>query len=300
MWQAETFDAKTIDQELSYAQGIGMNAMRVFLHHVAWQEDKKGFKKRIEQFLKICSRHHIKPMFVFFDDCWNDTYHKGKQPAPKLGIHNSQWLQDPGKLQYEDPMLMDTLKAYVEDILITFKHDKRVLLWDLYNEPGHNRHFDASFLLLQNAFAWAKAVNPDQPLSAGYWNDAPQLNAINQFLLASSDIITYHSYGTTQEHQQRIDKLKLYNRPMICTEYMARKRGSTFVAILPMLKTQHIGAINWGLVAGKTNTKYAWDEPMPGGGEPKLWFHDIFWPDGKPYDSIETKLIKYLTSQTKH
>src|SRR5438045_5946418 len=32
MWQAETFDPKQIDKELGWAEGLGMNTMRVFLH----------------------------------------------------------------------------------------------------------------------------------------------------------------------------------------------------------------------------------------------------------------------------
>ena len=44
MWQAETFDPQTIDRELGWAAGIGLNCMRVYLHHVAWEADKLGFK----------------------------------------------------------------------------------------------------------------------------------------------------------------------------------------------------------------------------------------------------------------
>jgi hypothetical protein len=78
---------------------------------------------------------------------------------------------------------------------------------------------------------------------------------------------------------------------------MARLRGSTFFNIMPILKKNNIAAINWGLVSGKTNTKYAWDMPMPDGSEPKVWFHDIFRPDGTPYDPKETAFIRKLTSE---
>ena len=105
-----TFDPKTIDRELGYAQSIGFNAMRVFLHHVAWQEDHEGFKNRMKQYLSIADKHHIGTIFVIFDDCWNDNYHAGKQPAPKTGIHNSGWLRDPGTRYHTEPLLGDTLR----------------------------------------------------------------------------------------------------------------------------------------------------------------------------------------------
>ena len=46
MWQADTFDPVTIDRELGWAEDIGMNCMRVYLHHLVWETDKEGFKKR--------------------------------------------------------------------------------------------------------------------------------------------------------------------------------------------------------------------------------------------------------------
>jgi hypothetical protein len=293
MWQAATFDPKTIDRELGYAQSIGFNAMRVFLHHVAWQEDPSGFKGRVKEYLAIANKHHIGTIFVIFDDCWNDTYHAGKQPAPKTGIHNSGWLRDPGSLYYSEPMLKDTLEKYVKDLMTTFKHDKRILFWDLYNEPGNSDYGNKSMDLLQKAFAWGREINPDQPLSAGVWND--KLSDLNVYQLANSDVISYHNYGKEPEHAKAIDTLKSYGRPLICTEYMARTRGSLFATIMPLLKKNNAGAINWGLVSGKTNTIYAWDTPMPNGAEPKVWFHDIFRKDGTPYSQKEINLIKSLT-----
>lgn len=295
MWQKETFDTATISRELGYASSIGLNCMRVFLHHMAWQEDPAGFKKRVNEYLVIAHRHHIKTIFVFFDDCWNESYHAGKQPEPKTGVHNSGWVRDPGKRLYDEPLLKDTLEAYVKDILKTFKNDGRILMWDLYNEPGNSDYREKSLPLLKQTFHWAYQSNPSQPVTAGVY--AEDLTDFNHFQLTHSDIITYHSYGDEKEQQKAIDSLKKYGRPLICTEYMARPRNSTFFNIMPLLKRENVGAINWGLVAGKTNTKYAWDKPMPDGADPKPWFHEIFRPDGTPYDPKETDLIRSLTGK---
>lgn len=294
MWQADTFDPTTIDRELGYSEGIGFNAMRVFLHSVVWQEDPAGFKARINQYLAIADKHHIQTIFVFFDDCWNAGAKPGKQPDPKPGIHNSGWMQDPGR-----PLTTEAdyavLKSYVDDILTTFKHDNRVLLWDLYNEPGNNNKNAKSAVLLKKVFAWAHAANPDQPVSAGIWND--DLKELNAIQVKNSDVITYHCYDTPDNHLQLIKKLKVYGKPLICTEYMARPRNSTFENTMPMLKKENVGAINWGFVSGKTNTIYAWDTPIPDGSEPKLWFHDIFRKDGTPYKQDEVDLIKQLNGK---
>lgn len=294
MWQAETFDPTTIDRELGYAEGIGMRLMRVYLHHLAWQADKEGFKKRMANYLTIADKHHIKTVFVFFDDCWNNTYRVGLQPAPKTGVHNSGWVQDPGKLIDMDLTVDRMLEQYVTDVLTTFKKDQRIFLWDVYNEPGNSGYGNKSMALLDKIFKWGRKVNPDQPLSAGVWN--LDLVDLNKFQLENSDVITYHNYMNEKEHLKWIDSfLVKTGKPLICTEYMARTRGSRFDNIMPLLKERKIAAINWGLVSGKSNTIYAWDTPMPDGTEPKTWFHDIFRKDGTPYKEEEANLIRSLT-----
>lgn len=293
MWQEESFDTATINRELGWAEEIGMNSMRVYLHHLAWEIDPDGFKDRMEKYLDIANRNNISTLFVFFDDCWNPTYKAGKQPEPKPGIHNSGWVRDPGDLLHSDTTLFVSLEAYVKDVLNHFRDDERIVLWDLYNEPGNSGYGNKSMPLLKRVFRWAREVNPSQPLSVGVWNK--ELVDLGKFQLENSDVITYHNYSDRQTHKQWIDSLRSFGRPLICTEYMARTRNSLFKDILPLLREENIGAYNWGLVAGKSNTIYAWDTPMPDGREPRVWFHDIFRKDGTPYDLNEVRLIKELT-----
>ncbi len=292
MWQAATFDSALNDKELGWAAGIGFNTMRVYLHSIAWQQDKEGFKQRMNTFLNIADRHKIKILFVFFDDCWNKEGVAGKQPEPKPGIHNSGWVQDPGDPFSQDTTTFPALELYVKDVMNRFKTDQRVLLWDLYNEPGNSGKKESSLPLLKKVFQWAREVNPTQPISAGIW--AWDFEVLNAFQAINSDVITYHDYEDAQWHQRVIELLKTHGRPLICTEYMARTRNSRFATILPLLKQQNVGAINWGLVAGKSNTIYAWDTPMKEGGEPIEWFHDIFKNDGTPYRQDEVDLIKKM------
>ena len=299
MFQKDSFDPVTIDRELGWAENLGFNTMRVYLHHILWTTDKDGFKKRLNEYLTISSRHGIKTLFVFFDDCWNDSYTPGKQPAPKQGIHNSGWVRDPGTMIYNHPDTMKVLEQYVKDVLTTFGKDERILMWDLYNEPGNSGQLNKSLPLLKAVFAWARQAKPSQPVTAGIWNGSAGFKDLNRFQIEQSDVVTYHQYKYIDEHEHVADTLSKYNRPLICTEYMARTNGSLFHVIMPMLKQRHIGAINWGFVSGKTNTIYAWNTPMPAGGEPDLWFHDILRKDGTPYSKEEVALIRKLNEVKK-
>jgi hypothetical protein len=294
MWEAESFDTATINRELGWAETIGFNTLRVFLHNLVWENDADGFKKRINTFLNIASRHHIKPLFVFFDDCWNPEPKYGKQPEPKTGIHNSGWMRSPNMSVHNDPAKWIVLEKYVKDILSTFKNDNRILLWDLYNEPGNSSYNASSMPLLKDIFQWAWDIRPSQPLTAGIWYDNKDFN---EFQLANSDVITFHNYENAENLEKEIKDLLKYGRPVICTEYMARTRNSKFETHLPIFKRYNVGAINWGFVSGKSNTIYQWDTPVPDGSEPNVWFHDIFRKDGTPFDKNEIALIKRLTGR---
>lgn len=293
MWQAETFDPQTIDRELALAQSLGMNITRVYLHHLVWQANPEAFKQRMEQYLSMAYKRGIYTLFVIFDDCWNVTYKSGKQPNPKPGVHNSGWVRDPGDLIYTETKLVIKLEEYFKDILTSFANDKRIVLWDIYNEPGNSKYGNRSMSLLKKAFQWGREVNPSQPLTSGIWS--PALEDLNKYQLANSDVITYHDYNNPVMHGQAIEALKGYGKPLLCTEYMARPYNSRFDNILPLLKKENIAAINWGLVAGKTNTIYAWDVPIADGSEPSVWFHDIFRSDGTPYIDDEVKTIREMT-----
>jgi hypothetical protein len=293
MWQQDTFDPETIDRELGFAQSIGMNNVRVFLHNIPWEQDASGFKKRIETYLGIADRHHIKTIFVLFDSCWNDNPRPGKQPAPKPGVHNSGWVRAPGTRRLFDSRTWGGLEGYTRDIVKTYGNDSRVLMWDLFNEPSNSGYFDAVVPLLKAVFGWAREVNPAQPLTSGLWNDHPMTNDV---MLDNSDVVTFHNYDTADKLETQIKNLQAIHRPLVCTEYMARTRKSLFETCLPVFERYHVGTLNWGLVKGKTNTVFAWDSPMPDRDEPPVWFHDIFRPDGTPFSQQETDFIRNITA----
>jgi len=314
MWQSDTFDPKRIDLELGWAEAIGLNTMRVFLHDLPWQQDAAGFQKRIETFLQIAAKHHIKPLFVLFDSCWDPEPHLGKQHAPKPGVHNSGWVQSPGAKALQDPSQYPRLEGYVKGVVGAFAKDDRILGWDVWNEPDNGNGGSYKDLepknknelvvaLLPKAFAWARAAHPTQPLTSGVWKDdwsvPEKLGPGAKIQIDTSDVISFHSYDKPEVFEKRILSLQQYHRPLICTEYMARGNGSTFQGSLPIAKKYNVGAINWGLVAGKTQTYLPWDswEHPYTDREPSVWFHEIFRTDGKPYSAEETELIKKLTGR---
>jgi hypothetical protein len=315
MWQADTFDPRRIDLELGWAESIGMNTMRVFLHDLAYKQDPQGFQRRLDQFLTISAKHHIKPMLVLFDSCWDPFPAAGRQPQPRAGVHNSGWVQSPGAIALQDPAQYPRLEAYVKAVVGSFRNDARILAWDVWNEPDNTNggSYNAAEpmnkvalieRLLPQVFRWARAAQPSQPLTSGVWkgdySSDDKLDAMQRIQLSESDVISFHSYDDASEFEKRIKWLVRYNRPILCTEYMARGNRSTFQGSLPVAKRYKVAAINWGLVAGKTQTFLPWDswEKPYVGREPAIWFHEVFRTDGTPYKQEEVELIKQLTGKT--
>ena len=72
------------------------------------------------------------------------------------------------------------LEAYVKGVVGAFANDKRVLAWDLWNEPDNPNTSSYSKVelvnkvavveeLLPKTYAWARAAHPEQPLTSGVW-----------------------------------------------------------------------------------------------------------------------------------
>jgi hypothetical protein len=317
MWQGDTFDPETIDRELGWASELGFNVVRVYLHDLAYDQDPKGFLKRMDRFLRIADSHGIKTLFVIFDDCWLSEPKIGKQPEPWPGVHNSGWVESPGLRQLKryptDANLRLRLEKYTKAVLTRFRKDKRILMWDLYNEPGgwwYSRgekpgEFERALTgqlclpLLRDVYAWAHKVNPRQPLTSCWNRGDYEVEAA----LKWADVVTFHHYGNADSLEKLIGKIKegAPNRPIICTEYLFRVSGDTFQNSLPVFRKHQIGAINWGLVAGKTNTMWGWSSwSNPGSPEPKVWHHDILRKDGRAFDEDEVTFIRSITSRHHH
>jgi Cellulase (glycosyl hydrolase family 5) len=312
MFQADTYDPRRIDGDLGVARLHGVNAVRVFLHDQLWAQDRQGFQGRLAQFVGIAARHGIKPLFVLFDSCWDPLPKSGRQRAPRPGVHNSGWVQSPGAERVDDRVYRAVLQDYVTGVLSQFRSDDRVLGWDLWNEPDNpakvyrrverKDKIERVTELLPQVFQWARSVNPGQPLTSGVWDgpwgDPGSRSDIASIQLNNSDVVTFHSYAAPGEFESRIDELAPLGRPIMCTEYMARSQGSTVEGILPVAKRRNVGAFNWGLVAGKTQTYFpwdSWDHPYP--TPPKVWFHDLLLPDGRPYRDSEMQTMRSLTGR---
>jgi hypothetical protein len=253
-------------------------------------------------------------MLVLFDSCWDPNPALGKQRAPRPGVHNSGWMQSPGARALADPAEYPRLEAYVKGIVGAFARDPRILAWDIWNEPDNTNgssyekleprnKVELVLALLPQAFAWAREAGPEQPLTSGIWkgdwSSNEKMGAMERTQIYLSDVVSFHNYDGPEEFEKRVKWLTRYQRPLLCTEYMARGNNSFFQGTMPIAKKHKVAVINWGLVAGKTQTYLPWDSwqhPYTD-REPAIWFHEVFRTDGTPYRADEVEFIKRMTGK---
>ena len=314
MWQEETFDSVELDRELDWAQQMGFNTVRVFLHDLLYQRDASGFERRMSTFLRIADKHKIRTIFVLFDSRFNPFPEAGLQRPPKAGIYDSSWVQSPGAMALMDTRQSQRLLQYVQNIIMNFSSDKRIAAWDVWNEPDNRNFgdyakteptnkFDLVAALLPQVFTYARAALPMQPITSGLWsgtdwNDPGKLNAIQKIQIENSDILSFHNYDGPQDFEKRIQWLQTYHRPILCTEYLARSRGSTPQAILPVAKKYNVAALAWGFVAGRSQSYLppdSWDHPYP--NTPAQWYQDLLRFNGQPYSEEEVNFIRQIATQ---
>ena len=310
MWQAATFDISTIERELTWAAAMGMNTVRVYLHDLLFAEAPTDFLARVEMVFAVAASKNIGVIPVLFDGVWNPKPKLGKQPEPKPFLHNSTWVQSPGSDVFYDRSRWSELQQYVVELLSFFKSDDRVIAWDLFNEPdqvdvvtlklgSRKEKIATATELVGTVFDWAREVGVSQPLTVGVWeyetNGEIVNNSLNQLIIDRSDIISFHCYEPREKLAAVIKSLASHGRPLLCTEWLARSVGST-VDLLSVFKEAGVGAINWGLVDGRTQTRFPWRSWTEQVNVDEPWFHELLHPDGSAYDETEVETFRRLTS----
>jgi hypothetical protein len=311
MWQADTFDPETIGRELGWAADIGMNSIRLFLHDLMWVLEGEAFLHRVDRVMDIAAGHGISVMPVLFDGIWDPEPRPGPQRAPRRGVHNSTWVQGPGAAVVADRSRWDSLRPYVDGVMERFGTDERIVAWDLFNEPDSpnpaylrrdpTRKRQRIADLLELVWDWAAEVDPSQPLTVGVylkpWAPHPErASRVARTALERSDIISFHCYEPEPVLQRAIDGLRSLGRPLVCTEWMARPTSPP--ALIEVFRRTGVGCYTWGLVDGRSQTKYPWSSWVRRSTDRTPWFHELLHPDGTPYDHEEKELFRRATGHS--
>lgn len=316
IWQEFEFEKKleTINKELALASSIGIKSIRMVMPYQVWLLQHDGFMERFERFLTVAHRHKITLMPVLFDDCsipksmWSSEVRFGRQPMSTPGCHGGfpttpfDGKEEAGYILGDDEENRPNLERFVKDLVGTFRNDERILMWDIWNEPGNSRRGSKSLELMEKAFAWAREMEPVQPLTAGAWSfpdgylsfgENGFIQRIEEAALELSDVISFHFYGELDNTKKVVEFLRKYNRPLVITEWLHRIFNNTVEQMLPYYIEENISCYNWGLVVGKTQTNEPWEllKHMKG-LDCSLWQHDLFHQDGTPYDEHEIEIFR--------
>ncbi len=314
-WQEFGFEERmeTTRRELALAASIGFNTVRMILEFEVWDKEHDGFLKRLDRVLEVCFENGITAMLVLANDCSvpkslytpphlgeqhvDVGYHGGRKVSP----HKSYGGEDTRFHILDDPDIRPRYYEMVREIVTLYAHDPRVIVWNIFNEPGNGRGSE-SLPYMERFFEICREIGPDQPLCADVWGamkDGRAPTEIQQRALELSDVVSYHCYSPLEGQISMIEQLRRWGRPAFCTEWLHRICRNTVEDAIPLYYLEKIGCYNWGFVAGKYQTyepwETIWQQVEAGKGDRfdlTKWQHDLMRPSLRPYDPKEIELIK--------
>lgn len=321
LWQEDTIEEilPSVHKELALMQEIGFNTVRMFLDFDLWYHERDEFLDRIDRVLSIFENYGIKLMPVLFNDCvsfgkpddisikkpvgkesWDIGYHGGHKNSP----HVVSTGMPIGWIRWDEDEQRPLCEEFIRSIVRRFKDDDRIIMWDLWNEPGNSKRGDLSIPYLKRAFEIAREENASQPLTAGVWvyptnygiDENADVSLIQRVALDLSDIITFHNYSNLNDVKNCIKALEKEGRPIANTEWLHRILDNTVLEQLPLYHSKKIGSTHWGLAAGHGQFYLPWEwlkNERPD-LDYSLWQHDIYKEDLTPYDPKEIELFKKL------
>lgn len=315
MWQEYNWDKvkATMEKEMAIAKEWGFNAVRILTLFDLYLDQPEAHLNHLEEFIQICDKNQIKVMVCIGNDClvsksnykkpsygeqeYDLGYHSGKAISPHIVMN------EPGYALADEPEYFDLYLEYVEAIISKYAKDERVLLWDIYNEPGNSRRGMMSYKVMEESFKIARKYDTIQPCAACCWSynekDEPY-KEIELKALEMSDVILYHGYMNYKKHKRTVKFLKkTYERPLFNTEWLHRIWHNDVEHFFPYFRKNKIAAFNWGFVRGKSQTNEPWEwlfnEYHLGHGKDwdfTKWQHDLIRSNLEPYDFKEYEIIK--------
>lgn len=312
-WQEYGFIEKmeVTRRELTMARDVGFNAIRSIIPFDVWYYDHDGFMERLDEFLALTGELGYRVMIGFISD--------GERPLkdPPFGPVEPDWGYHGGNRPnkenvprgeaypslVDEPGMDDKFCEYVREIITKYARDERVLLWNIWNEPGNSNRAEKTMPVMLKAFEAARECLADQPLAADVWRVkrdlAQELPEIERVALELSDVISFHDYGCYDHSVMVLEYLKQFDRPLLLTEWLNRISGNAIDSHLPLYYLERVAVFNWGLVAGKAQYYEPWNgiwdsiaREGAAGRDVRLWQHDLFRPSLHPYDPAEIAKLK--------
>ena len=332
IWQEDTYQEilPTVQHELDIIQKLGMNTVRMGIPFNIWYHEKDKFFDRMDSILSLLDHHGITLMPILFNDCvnfgrpedisvpypkgkhnWDIGYHGGHARNQFSGIpeiskdpnlsKKDRFFSDKGWIYWDEEEYRPILLEYTHQIISRFRNDKRIIIWDIWNEPGNCNRGSLSVPYLKEAFQAAREEDPIQPLTAGVWeypehygeDNSIDVDEIGRLAINLSDIVSFHCYSRFEKVKKVVNALEREGRPMLNTEWLNRILGNRIEDQLPFYRNKRIGSYLWGCVAGYSQHYLPWGNLLKDKSlDFTLWQHDLFRGDGKPYDPDEIKMIK--------
>jgi len=245
------YDLVVIDRELGYAERLKLNTVRVFLNQAVYEHNPKQFLERLENFLSLCDKHKIRAMPVLFDSCFDP------QVVDLKDYREKTWIPSPGfsRLGEKDRPAMT---EYVHAVVGGHKDDRRIIVWDVMNEPESTQHWGdlekGGRETIDQFVRWAlrrvREEKPTQPLTVGWAGPGANIASIDLV-----DVICLHLYCPEKDLKREVQQGqhwgRLHDKQVILNEFVGQP-FQPLEAALSIVAERKIGWAFWELMLGKS------------------------------------------------
>lgn len=200
------------------------------------------------------------------------------------------------------------LEQRVRETIRHFRGDKRIIMWDIWNEPalsGEACHKQMEWI--RRIAQWCREEGCTQAITASIlWDPEISASGGNSYTAVrreaeqEMDLHNFHDYVMQENHSANINYIinrykKLDNRPLVCTECLTRPDGSGVAMSLSEFSKHKIGFYTWGLYASDHNWEVKWGRSTYYAYEPM--FHNLLYAGGDPVSEDELSYIKNFRFQ---
>jgi hypothetical protein len=242
------YNAAETERDLTYADRLQLNQLRVFVNSASWQTNQAAFRKNLVDLARAANRHRIGLLITVGD--------------------SASFIKADGTINSAQ------IREFVTALVAAIGREPALAFWDASNEPDYNAagsprdQQQKRMEIARQIAATLHELDKKTPVTIGVANER------NMETLADSvDVLSFHDYlGTRAAISNDIVRAKAFaakaGKQVINTEIGCIARANPYDVTLEEHMNAHVGWYIWELMITKR-----WGD-----------VHGVFYPDGAVRD----------------
>ena len=257
------YDSSETERDLTYANQLKLNQLRVFVSCAAWEADKQAFRNNLLDLARACNRHHIGLMVTIGE--------------------TQTFINDDRTINH------DRILTFITELVTALGNEPALAFWDASNEPDYNAagspgdQQEKRIEIARQIADLLHELDKKTPVTIGM---AYERNM--EALADAVDVLSFHDYLSTRAAiKEDIAQAKAFaskvGKQVMNTEIGCIARANPYDVTLEEHMKADVGWYIWELMITKR-----WGN-----------VHGVFYPDGTVRDpSIPAAMFGFCRNRS--